>query len=74
MKAGTNKFERQRISGLVVQKLKQRQEFFGLKVTGKPDAETLSVRKQPRCGVPSVAKFKLTQGNPCWEHMPLTYG
>lgn len=57
----------------MVDKLKQMQEFFGLKVTGKPDAETLQVMKQARCGVPDVATFTLTEGNPRWEHTNLTY-
>lgn len=65
--------EKQRNSGPVVEKLKQMQEFFGLKVTGKPDAETLKVMKQPRCGVPDVAQFVLTEGNPRWEQTHLTY-
>uniref|UniRef100_F6VC12 Matrix metallopeptidase 1 n=1 Tax=Callithrix jacchus TaxID=9483 RepID=F6VC12_CALJA len=65
--------EKQRNSGPVVEKLKQMQEFFGLKVTGKPDAETLHVMKQPRCGVPDVARFVLTEGNPRWEKTHLTY-
>lgn len=57
----------------MVDKLKQMQEFFGLKVTGKPNAETLEVMKQARCGVPDVAPFVLTEGNPRWEHTNLTY-
>uniref|UniRef100_I3MBV7 interstitial collagenase n=1 Tax=Ictidomys tridecemlineatus TaxID=43179 RepID=I3MBV7_ICTTR len=65
--------EKQRSSSSVVEKLKEMQEFFGLKVTGKPDAETLKVMKQPRCGVPDVARFVLTQGNPRWEKTHLTY-
>ncbi|XP_012865002.1 PREDICTED: interstitial collagenase [Dipodomys ordii] len=65
--------ERRRNSGSVVEKLKQMQEFFGLRVTGKPDAETMKVMKQPRCGVPDVARFVLTQGNPRWEKTDLTY-
>ncbi|XP_003923816.1 interstitial collagenase [Saimiri boliviensis] len=65
--------EKQRNSGPVVEKLKQMQEFFGLKVTGKPDAETLNVMKQARCGVPDVARFVLTEGNPRWEKTHLTY-
>lgn len=65
--------EKQRSSSPVVEKLKEMQEFFGLKVTGKPDAETLKVMKQPRCGVPDVARFVLTQGNPRWEKTHLTY-
>uniref|UniRef100_A0A8C8Y323 Peptidase metallopeptidase domain-containing protein n=1 Tax=Panthera leo TaxID=9689 RepID=A0A8C8Y323_PANLE len=62
-----------RESGLVVEKLKQMQKFFGLKVTGRPDAETLHVMQQGWCGVPDVAPYVLTEGNPRWEHTHLTY-
>ncbi|XP_006887409.1 PREDICTED: interstitial collagenase [Elephantulus edwardii] len=64
---------RQKSNGPVVEKLKQMQKFFGLKITGKPDAETLNIMKQPRCGVPDVAPFVLTSGNPRWEKKQLTY-
>uniref|UniRef100_A0A2K6G508 Matrix metallopeptidase 1 n=1 Tax=Propithecus coquereli TaxID=379532 RepID=A0A2K6G508_PROCO len=73
LKNDGRKIEKKRSSDSVVEKLKQMQEFFGLKVTGKPDTETLKVMKQPRCGVPDVARFVLTQGNPRWEQTHLTY-
>ncbi|GAB5577014.1 neutrophil collagenase [Prionailurus iriomotensis] len=73
LKTGTNKSGGQRNSGLVVEKLKEMQKFFGLKVTGRPDAETLHVMQQGWCGVPDVAPYVLTEGNPRWEHTDLTY-
>ncbi|XP_004481110.2 interstitial collagenase-like [Dasypus novemcinctus] len=57
----------------MVDKLKQMQQFFGLKVTGWPDAATQKAMKQPRCGVPDVAAFGRTQGTPWWDHTNLTY-
>ncbi|XP_037007777.2 interstitial collagenase [Artibeus jamaicensis] len=73
LKNNGEQIERQRKSSLVVEKLKEMQKFFGLKVTGKPDAETRKVMKQARCGVPDVARFALTEGNPRWESTHLTY-
>ncbi|XP_025890740.1 interstitial collagenase-like [Nothoprocta perdicaria] len=49
------------------------QEFFGLKVTGKPDLSTLEVMKKPRCGVPDIGKYVFTEGNPKWKRNNLTY-
>uniref|UniRef100_G1LUG7 Matrix metalloproteinase-14 n=1 Tax=Ailuropoda melanoleuca TaxID=9646 RepID=G1LUG7_AILME len=59
LKSDGKQIVRQRNSSLVTEKLKQMQEFFGLKVTGKIDADTLSVMKQPM--------------TPRWEHTHLTY-
>ncbi|XP_040833162.1 interstitial collagenase [Ochotona curzoniae] len=74
LKTGWRTISKQTGPGQSVEKLKQMQEFFGLKVTGKPNAETLKIMKQPRCGVPDVANFVLTQGNPPrWEQTQLTY-
>uniref|UniRef100_A0A8C8Z5V6 Peptidase metallopeptidase domain-containing protein n=1 Tax=Prolemur simus TaxID=1328070 RepID=A0A8C8Z5V6_PROSS len=73
LKSGINQFRRQRNSGPVVEKLKQMQKFFGLEVTGKPDAETLKVMKKPRCGVPDVGFIELTHGSYRWRRPNLTY-
>lgn len=73
LKSNEKQIKKQRKITPVVEKLKQMQKFFGLKVTGKPNAETLNVMKQARCGVPDVAQFVLTEGNPRWEHTNLTY-
>uniref|UniRef100_A0A8D0GAE3 interstitial collagenase n=1 Tax=Sphenodon punctatus TaxID=8508 RepID=A0A8D0GAE3_SPHPU len=55
------------------EKLKEMQAFFGLKVTGKADAATVSVMQKPRCGVPDLGQFVLTDGNPKWSRNNLTY-
>ncbi|KAK9402472.1 matrix metalloproteinase-18-like [Crotalus adamanteus] len=38
------------------ERLRQMQEFFHLKVTGKMDKETINVMKQPRCGVSDISE------------------
>ncbi|KAF7700949.1 collagenase 3-like [Silurus meridionalis] len=54
-------------------KLSEMQQFFGLKVTGTLDAETLEMMKQPRCGVPDVAAFTAGSSNNKWSTNDLTY-
>uniref|UniRef100_A0A8C7BRE9 Peptidase metallopeptidase domain-containing protein n=1 Tax=Neovison vison TaxID=452646 RepID=A0A8C7BRE9_NEOVI len=73
LRTGTNRSGRQRSSSLVTEKLKQMQAFFGLKVTGKVDADTLTLMRQPRCGVPDVAPYALGERTLRWEHTHLTY-
>uniref|UniRef100_A0A671P2J7 Peptidase metallopeptidase domain-containing protein n=1 Tax=Sinocyclocheilus anshuiensis TaxID=1608454 RepID=A0A671P2J7_9TELE len=54
-------------------KLKEMQKFFGLKVTGTLNKETLEVMKKPRCGVPDVAAYSTFEGKPKWQKNKLTY-
>ncbi|NXO03044.1 MMP27 protein, partial [Rhinopomastus cyanomelas] len=53
------------------EKLQQMQQFFGLKVTGKADAETVETMKKPRCGAPDVGFYGVTL--PGWRKNKLTY-
>uniref|UniRef100_A0A673MRS5 interstitial collagenase n=1 Tax=Sinocyclocheilus rhinocerous TaxID=307959 RepID=A0A673MRS5_9TELE len=54
-------------------KLKEMQKFFGLKVTGKLNKETMGVMKKPRCGVPDVAAYSTFGDEPKWQTNELTY-
>ena len=56
-----------------VKMIKELQEFFGLRVTGKLDQATMDVIKRPRCGVPDVADYRLFPGEPKWKKNTLTY-
>uniref|UniRef100_A0A3Q1H1M3 interstitial collagenase n=1 Tax=Anabas testudineus TaxID=64144 RepID=A0A3Q1H1M3_ANATE len=59
----------------VTKKLTEMQTFFGLKITGTLDADTLALMKKPRCGVPDgkVARFSTFGNNLKWEKNSLTY-
>ncbi|XP_015240724.1 PREDICTED: collagenase 3-like [Cyprinodon variegatus] len=56
-------------------KLSEMQKFFGLRITGTLDADTLEVMKKPRCGVPDekVARFSTFGNNLKWNKKSLTY-
>ncbi|XP_038565585.1 collagenase 3-like [Micropterus salmoides] len=74
LKEETGPTVRQLISP-VSNKLREMQRFFGLKVTGRLDADTLEMMKKPRCGVPDVniARFSTFGENLKWTKSSLTY-
>ncbi|KAM9348946.1 collagenase 3a [Symphorus nematophorus] len=59
----------------VTKKLSEMQRFFGLRITGTLDDETLTMMKKPRCGVPdnSMARFSTFGRNLKWQKNSLTY-
>ncbi|NXR24455.1 MMP18 protein, partial [Cinclus mexicanus] len=57
----------------IEERIKEMQKFFNLTVTGKLDAETEKIMKQPRCGLPDVANYQISSGSPKWEKTRLTY-
>lgn len=56
-------------------KLSEMQRFFGLHITGTLDADTMTMMKKPRCGVPdtNIASFSTFDRNLKWEKNSLTY-
>lgn len=54
-------------------KIKEMQQFLGLKVTGKLDSETMEVMHVPRCGFVDVGEFNTFPGNKGWNKKELTY-
>ncbi|RXN13194.1 collagenase 3-like protein [Labeo rohita] len=63
----------ERSSSAMSLRLKEMQQFFGLKITGKLDDNTLEVMQKPRCGVPDVAAYSTFQGDYKWKKQDLTY-
>uniref|UniRef100_A0A673LC38 interstitial collagenase n=1 Tax=Sinocyclocheilus rhinocerous TaxID=307959 RepID=A0A673LC38_9TELE len=57
----------------LTEKMKEMQKFFGLKVSGKLDKETMEMMKKPRCGGPDVAAYSTFGGKPKWQTNKLTY-
>ncbi|XP_028656000.1 matrix metalloproteinase-20-like [Erpetoichthys calabaricus] len=57
----------------LVQKLREMQSFFGLRVTGRLDRKTLQIMQTPRCGVPDVGSYRLFPGIPKWKKNIITY-
>ncbi|KAK4828874.1 hypothetical protein QYF61_001002, partial [Mycteria americana] len=57
----------------ITQKIKEMQEFFGLKVMGKLDSDTLDLVQKCCCGFPDVAGFSTFAGQPKWAKQILTY-
>ncbi|CAM4352149.1 stromelysin-1 [Caretta caretta] len=57
----------------VSDKIQEMQAFFGLKVTGELDSNTLEVMKQPRCGIPDVGQFSTFPLSPRWTKTDLKY-
>ncbi|KFP91609.1 Matrilysin, partial [Apaloderma vittatum] len=55
------------------ERIKEMQKFFHLTITGKLNAETEEIMKQPRCGVPDIAEYQTFPGNPRWKKTHLTY-
>lgn len=67
------KFKTYRASGLLSEKIREMQDYFGLRVTGSLDAETLGVMEKPRCGVPDVAEYNHFPRKLKWKQNKLTY-
>nr|XP_046244875.1 matrix metalloproteinase-20 [Scatophagus argus] len=62
-----------RSTSAMEEKIRQMQNFFGLRETGRLDRHTLDVMREPRCGVPDVENFSFYPGKPKWKDHTITY-
>lgn len=62
-----------RSTSAVEEKIREMQNFFGLRETGRLDHHTLDVMREPRCGVPDVENFSFYPGKPKWRNPTITY-
>ncbi|XP_039600461.1 collagenase 3 [Polypterus senegalus] len=62
-----------RSSSAMTEALKSMQSFFGLKITGHLDDDTIKVMKMSRCGVPDVAEYNVFPKNLKWETTNVTF-
>ncbi|KAG9491350.1 matrix metalloproteinase-18-like [Eleutherodactylus coqui] len=64
---------RKKGDGPLITKIKEMQQFLGLKVTGILDSDTMEVMHQPRCGFVDAGEFSTFPGNRGWSKRELTY-
>ncbi|XP_038674467.1 collagenase 3-like [Scyliorhinus canicula] len=57
----------------LTEKIGEMQEFFGLRVTGSLNGETLAVMRKSRCGVPDLQPYTFFPGTPRWPRNKITY-
>uniref|UniRef100_A0A8D2ZL79 Collagenase 3 n=1 Tax=Scophthalmus maximus TaxID=52904 RepID=A0A8D2ZL79_SCOMX len=62
-----------RSTSAVEEKVREMQNFFGLRQTGHLDPHTLDVMREPRCGVPDVENFSFYPERPKWRNHTITY-
>lgn len=55
------------------EKIREMQQFFGLRETGRLDPETLRMMKTARCGVPDVENYSFYPNRPKWRKNTITY-
>ncbi|MEQ2226914.1 hypothetical protein ILYODFUR_032285 [Ilyodon furcidens] len=55
------------------EKVREMQNFFGLRETGILDSNTLDVMKKLRCGVPDVDNYSFYPYQPKWKNHTISY-
>ncbi|XP_043974901.1 matrix metalloproteinase-20 [Gambusia affinis] len=62
-----------RSASAMEQKVRQMQNFFGLRETGILDSNTMNVMKKPRCGVSDVDNYSFYPYHPKWKNRTISY-